>query len=130
MGGGKIFWWVVKKIFRRNNPKRVYVKPEKFRKNIERYIEMTISKYDVNRIIFIKIAAPSEKLKKSSPFLSDNVNKYNEIYEDLKNKFPQSIDTVDSLCVPNEDFFVEDGYHINRKGNELVFRSLRTILST
>lgn len=128
-GGERVFWWLVKKFFKRNNPRRVFVTLNSFKKNLENYVLESIRSYGVKKIIFIKIATPHRKLRSTSPYMEENVKLYNNVFDELKKEYPNTIEVVDSLCIQEESIFVEDGYHVNGGGNLLVFKDLKRILN-
>lgn len=119
-----LFWKLIKK-YKKRSPDVVMVTPEKFRGNVSSYFDNLINQEHVKRIIVIKIGTSgSEKLKKSSPFLRDNIEKYNHIYEEYASKSNGIVSVVDPLDSMKEEDFVEDGYHVNGKGNTKIFEEL------
>ena len=61
-------------------------------------------------------------------YQDDNViyqtDKYNHIYEEYASKSNGIVSVVDPLDSMKEEDFVEDGYHVNGKGNTKIFEEL------
>lgn len=120
----KLFWKLVKK-YKKRSPNVVMVQYDSFKKNVSQYFDELINKEHIKKIVVIKIgASQNEKLRKSSPFLKDNINKYNLVYDELAAGSNGIVSVIDPINALPEEFFVEDGYHVNSKGNEHVFNEL------
>ena len=88
------------------------------------YIERSLL-IGVEKIIFIAIPFPDNRMIKKNPLIEENVSIYNKIIEDLskKYKFIEVITPLDSRKY--NDVIFEDGYHPNPLGNNIVFNALR-----
>ena len=115
--------WLIKKI-RKRKQKNTQVSISNFQKNLINYIERSLL-IGVEKIIFIAIPFPDNRMIKKNPLIEENVSIYNKIIEDLskKYKFIEVIAPLDSRKY--NDVIFEDGYHPNPLGNNIVFNALR-----
>lgn len=121
----KIIWKTIKKFHHRDNPNIVYVKPQDFEKNILNYFSI-LQKAGVQCIIVIKIGVPGLSIRRKSPCLADNVNKYNDIFEKVSKQF-ENVVLIDPLKDGDDANYV-DGYHTNERGFQLIYDQLVQIL--
>nr|WP_314993518.1 SGNH/GDSL hydrolase family protein [uncultured Capnocytophaga sp.] len=114
---------LIKKV-RKRNKKNTQVSISNFQKNLLNYIERSLL-IGVEKIIFIAIPFPDNRMIKKNPLIEENVSIYNKIIEDLskKYKFIEVITPLDSRKY--NDVIFEDGYHPNPLGNNIVFNALR-----
>lgn len=111
------------KRFRKRNNLNVLVSPIKFRHNFESYIGRALE-ISVGMIILIKICTPGKEMVLKNPSIKENVSIYNGIIDDLEAKHA-IVRVVDPLNSDKHgDTIFEDGYHPNKIGHDLVFRSL------
>ncbi len=115
-----IFWRIIK--LRKRRVDCTYTKPSVFY-NI--YDEMLKSMIDlgVKKIVIVKIGhgAPSVVMKSNS--FNNNVDRYNQIFDNLRDKYEDNIITIDPLNIVMDDMFV-DGYHCNSRGMKAVYEEL------
>ena len=107
---------------------RVWVPLPDFKIYIEDYVKRLLDECKTKRIIIIGICTPSIELQQRSPLLAYNVEKYNSFYKDLSNKYKDKIIFINPLCNADKDLYV-DGYHANKKGNDVVLESLVRVLN-
>ena len=118
-------WRIIKLFWSRTNPKRVYVRFERFKKNVFDF-SMDCMKMGVS-LVFINIANPAEFVKRKSVCLKDNIDKYNSVFSELSSLYPDSIISVDPLSDGIETDYI-DGYHTNARGFRKVALSLIEIV--
>lgn len=116
------FFWKLVKIGGRN-PKCVDTPIDKFSADYDKLISKFINS-GVRHIFLIKIGHATESVVKKNKYINENVDKYNEIIENIKEKYRNKIDVIDPLDKIDESLFV-DGYHCNAKGMDLVFNYLK-----
>ncbi len=120
------FFLIIKKV-RTRSPKRADVSFEDFSKNINRYYNLLKKNSDFKLLVIILIGASNnENFKKKSPHFYDNIKKYNTSLSSYKN-YDDCI-VIDPLGGLPEEYFVEDGYHLNHLGNAVVFNELKKII--
>jgi lysophospholipase L1-like esterase len=122
---------VIKKIRPRKITNTI-VPPETFKKNLENYIQRSIS-CRVQKIIFLQIPYPDNSMISKNKQIEKNVSLYKNIIFDLQqsinkthSNFITAIDPLDSRLYKEAIF--EDGYHPNKKGHSLISNQLKTIL--
>jgi len=111
---------------RGRNPQFTDVSPEQFKYNIYNFAERC--KIHNIKLAIIKILRPTDLFLKKSPFIKQNIDIYNSIYEKASLDFdnitiidPIEIELdVNSLCL--------DELHINSKGHKLYFMELERYL--
>lgn len=118
----KLTYTLVKKIKSRSI-KNSDVSLIQFEHYLEVYIKRCL-KNNVSKIIFIKICTPDKKIQERSPELIQSINLFNEILEKLNRDF-NIVKLIDPLNSSNDSNIFDDGYHPNKKGNELVFKELK-----
>ena len=114
----EVAWRIVKKFYKRNNPNRVVVPFEQFKKNNRCFVENCIKIR--SKVVYISIPIPSSSLKEKSALLEQNIRKYNSVYLELSNRYPDSVYILSPLFEGASDDYVEDGYHSNAKGFKKV----------
>ncbi|OAM92789.1 Lysophospholipase L1 [Pelosinus fermentans] len=104
-----------------------YVGTEQFVANIEKISYIAHKRGIV--VAFIKIAGPGNALIESTYGVEEDIDLYNQIINMEVRKHSNTI-FVDPYEGQNlRDYLLEeDGYHLNAKGNELVFNSLVSML--
>ncbi len=112
------------KTTRKRNTANTYVSLKKFEDNLINYFERCKNQ-NIEKLIIIKIAIPSQEMVDKNPEIIKNVIKYNAVYDKLEKKYPfvNSINPLDSSKT-NEIIFT-DGYHPNAKGNTFVYSELK-----
>lgn len=120
------FFWRTIKIFFKRSSKCVYVPFDEFTKNVFEYVEILKGIESVKKIIFIKIGMPGVNPQKSSPYLTENVDKYNSVFDDVAKKNPTFVNSIMPLNIPDDAYYI-DGYHTNALGFELVYKELKDI---
>lgn len=122
------FWCVIKSAFRRS-PKRTYTSYKQFQRDLTFFLESMIES-GVSKVIFIKISKPGEMALKHSPFWYDNIVRYNEVFDELKEQYKEQVYVVDPLgSGENSDYIAQDAYHPNAKGNEKVADIITPLIS-
>jgi len=112
---------------RRRDESRAYVPADVFERNIRAYL-VRCKNQKVRRIIIIGIPYPDERMILSSPRIADSVELYNSIFVRVSHEFG-NVDVVFPLDARKwKQGIFEDGYHPNRFGHQLVFRSVASKL--
>ena len=116
------------KIFRRSSARKAYVKPEVFKLNFENYFQRALlSKIEV--IYVFKIMRAGSKYTKLNNKVQEAIIRYNKIIDELAEKY--GIVKVIDVLSENEEvdkITIEDGYHINYKGHEIVANKLISLI--
>ncbi|MCL2154727.1 MAG: hypothetical protein FWH53_03580 [Leptospirales bacterium] len=107
---------------RGRNPQFTDVSPQQFEYNIYNFAKRC--KTHNVKLAIIKILRPTDIFLKKSPFIKQNVDNYNSIYEKVSLDFDNItiIDPIDikldvnSLCI--------DELHINSQGHKLYFKAV------
>lgn len=134
----RLFWIVLERVFRgyffkiikkvrTRTPDRADVSFESFSKNINRYCNLLRKNSNFKLLVIILIGASNNvNLSNKSPFFHDNIKKYNNVLLSY-DKYDDVI-VIDPLGGLTEEYFVEDGYHLNHLGNDVVFNKLKDII--
>lgn len=113
---------LIKKL-RKRNIRNTLVPIAKFKYNLIEYLNRCdIS--NVQKVLYVLIPIPDQKMVKKNPNVSDNVNSYNEIIRNLENEF-DLLKTINSLDPEKYRYSIyEDGYHPNREGHNIIASSI------
>lgn len=108
-------------------PGNYSVKPEKFRKNLEKIIKK--AKKITSNIIFTDLRNCDESKTMPVPwrdiyYTNKNIKKYTEIIKDVCQK--QGVLFLDIEDLDNKDF--KDGLHPNANGHEKIFKQTKDFL--
>lgn len=122
----KLFWKMVK--LRPRRPSCTHTSISSF---ANKYEELICSMYEegVKYVVIIKIGHGAPSVVRKSIHFNTNVDAYNNVFVQLKDKFKERLILVDPLNQVEDDMFV-DGYHCNAKGMHAVFCDLNNVLST
>ncbi|PRY13297.1 hypothetical protein CLV24_106212 [Pontibacter ummariensis] len=120
-------WRVINTVGKRE-AKYADVLPHKFEKNLRDYFSRC-REASISKVIVIKIAQPSQNMIDKNPGITRQVDKYNSIFDKLTKEY-DFISSVDPLESGDNDLFLEDGYHLNAKGNSFVFQYLSKYFSS
>ena len=118
----RIYWRIIKFLFKRR-ASAAYVPLNQFSMNIKIFIEYLINKLHVANIIIIKIGKPDKNVLAKSPDMFSQIEKYNNVYTELGDKYCDKVSVIDPLSEGDERLYV-DGYHTNERGGQVVFESL------
>lgn len=107
---------------RGRRPEITDVSPEQFRSNIFNYAERCRSQ-NVKLIIF-KLLRPTDIFVKKSPFIKQNIDRSNSIFEEAASVF-NNITLIDPIS-PDLDInsLSLDELHVNSQGHKLFFKSI------
>lgn len=119
----KYFWKVSKKIKKRSIL-NADVDLKKFENNITNFLDRC-KILGVERCIIIKIQKPGKIMIDKNPEIIRAVNLYNTIYDNME-KIYNFVKVIDPLKDGNDDFYINDGYHVNTQGFKKVYESLIT----
>lgn len=114
-------------LFRKNGTK---VSIEKFRKNIQKIIEL--AKKFSSKIIFLGLFPVDESRSVPLPWDSNKayknelIRRYNEVIKEVcdENNVP-FIDTFEKISKLEYSSLLEDGLHPNSKGHEMIFEMVK-----
>ena len=82
----------------------------------------------VKSVIVIQIALPGKKKILKNPQISKQVKMYNKLFSDLATEF-DFLNLINPLQKGKDEYYIEDGYHLNENGAKIVYEKLDTILS-
>ena len=135
----KLFWIVLERVFHRY----LYYIVKKTKKRLPKNSDVSINDFEINislyysrlkklssfkKLIIILIGSSKKReLTIKSPYWHDNIEKYNAVLRSFK-KYKDVI-IIDPLANLDESFFVEDGYHTNDLGNNVIFNELKKIIN-
>lgn len=114
-----VFWKLVKKFFKRN-PNRVDTPIEDFEKYADSLIRNFLN-IGVKKIILLQIEPIGTLVQKKNPFWMSNIDKYNDVYRKLSEKYCENIVLISPKKEAKDDCYIKDGYHPNKKGMEMTF---------
>lgn len=103
---------------------KVYVKPPDFRTASKKLIDAAIS--NNIKVILVGIAPVSEAMKEKSYGFDENIQNYNKILKENIEGKGMFIDVYEHMN-PEEDL-LEDGFHLTRKGNDLLYKLVKNSL--
>lgn len=109
---------------RKRSKKNVYSTLDEYEKNIEKYIKRSMQ-IGVKKIFFIKIINTCDKYESINPEIEKFIEKYNNVLEKLKTRYfiLELIEPFKNRNIGN--YTLKDGYHINKKGHQVIFENLR-----
>ena len=119
------FWSIVK--MRPRSENCVFTAPSLFAIQYESMVRSMLE--TVKYVIIVKIGHGTDGVVERSTHFNDNVDKYNQIIENIQKKYSDRIIMVDPLNKVDESMFV-DGYHCNAQGMNMVFSSLNKAIET
>ena len=121
----KFYWKIIK--LRGRKPSCVETPIDVFS---TKYNELVLRfiKGGAKRIYLITIGHVAESVVKKSPYINNNVDKYNREIRQISTKYPEIVRVISPLDRVDESYFV-DGYHGNAQGMDVVYNSLKTELS-
>jgi lysophospholipase L1-like esterase len=120
----KRFWSFIKK-YKNRNIENSDVPIDRFKNNLENYFNRCITS-NVRKVIIIKICTPGLQMVSRNNGITEAVKQYNNIYDDMALKYP-ILKIVNPLFSGDDELYV-DGYHPNKKGNEMVYKCITDIL--
>lgn len=122
----QIIWKLIKR-FRKRSVRYADVSLEDYHQNLVRFLGRCET-INTEKVILIKIASPGPSFIKKNPNVPLQIRKYNEIL-DLLSKENDRVVLVDCLTEINQEFLCDDGYHLNEKGNSLLYNSLLSLFN-
>lgn len=101
-----------------NDPlKKVYTKPEIYQKNFVDFVARMKAEKEKLNMIVVPILVNEKQINEKSPNASANFQLYNSILREVcDSNGLHFLDIYPSFSV-NESWFMQDGYHLNKKGN-------------
>lgn len=113
------------KITGRNPLKKVDVKPDKFEEYLSLFIEKAKSRNPRTIITLIPIIANYEVMESKSKGFTQNIELYNSIIEKVAKETKALLTNIEPFIQrKNQLLFCSDGYHINAKGNQELYKSI------
>ncbi len=119
----KNFWKVSKKIKKRSIL-NADVNLKKFEKNITNFLDRC-KILEVEKCIIIKIQKPGKIMINKNPEIIKAVNLYNTIFDHME-KIYDFVTVINPLKDGNDDFYIIDGYHVNKIGFNKVYEELKS----
>ena len=119
------FWRLIKK-FKTRSAKNSHVSLRDFKNNLKNYLDRCVHS-QVSKVVIIEIGKPGLEMIKKNPGISPSVARYNEVLQKLSCDYT-FVNCVSPLNESQDDWYVEDGYHLNEKGFHSVFEALRKVL--
>lgn len=116
-----IFWKIIKQFTNRKS-KYADVSIKDFQTNIVKYINRC-ENLGVERIFIIKIARSGSKMIKQNPKIIKQIDLYNGVFDRVANG-KNNCTLISTLEKANDNYFLEDGYHLNEYGNKQVFEEI------
>ena len=98
--------------------KRRYVQPNDYENNIKAFVSNVSAS-----IILIKILPMTEVLYKKKPEVGKSIKLYNEIIDDICNKFDH-VKCADIGEHEVKNLTLDDGYHLNKNGHVVIKDSI------
>lgn len=118
--------WIKKHKGRR--PEYAIVQPKQFRSNLDYYFQCC-AEAGVGCVVVIAIAYPDARMISKNPGVVASIQLYNQIYRELSKKYP-FVCVVEPLneAISNSGLYGEDGYHLNEKAHEIIWRSIDPVM--
>jgi hypothetical protein len=105
--------------------RKVYTKPDKFESILDDFASR-INKVNITcKVIFLPILI-KDSMEQKSPGCISNVKLYNQILQSITERNKWMYLNIDD---ENMDFFLKDGYHLNRNGHLIVARHLEVLIN-
>ncbi len=120
-------FWQIWKAKKERLVKYAYVSILDFELNLTDYIKRC-NNLGVEKLVLIKIGSASKTLLKSNPKIVGQISSYNEVLNDLANKY-HFISVVQPFDLDSEAYTLDDGYHLNKKGGQKIAEVLYQELS-
>ena len=109
--------YLFKKKYSVRKKSNCYTSLKNFRINYENYIQRC-QEYKVKKIILILIAKPSESFKIKSPYIKEQVDKYNEVLVSLGKKYT-NVHCLDPFDDNIDSYYIDD-FHVDINGQRLL----------
>lgn len=97
----------------------------------EYYAELLITNFisiGVKKIILLEIPPVGTNVQKKNPYWMSNIQKYNDIYRQLSNKYQDHIILIAPKSQFNDSLLISDGMHPNVKGCKITFDGIDAVL--
>lgn len=112
---------------RGRNPLYTEVSPEKYRKNLENFLDRAAAL--TCRVIIIKIMEANSALKLKSPRASENIKLYNSIIDKIAAE-KEGVSVIAPLSSVDMDSISTDETHPNTHGHNAVFKEVTRALNS
>lgn len=117
------------RILRKGALLKVYVSPETFKNNLDKFIKASLAIRPTLNILLIPILGDLEKLDSISSGYYSNIQKYNKILSELENG--------NNIIVPenwmnemnSSENYCTDGYHLNEMGHLKLSQKIVNLIS-
>jgi len=107
------------------NPDYATVSLEEFKFNLLNYFNRA---NEINsHVIAIKIAPVTKQFVKKSPYINDNIKKYNIIYEEVSSENNNS-SLIEPFDIENVEKYAIDEFHVNKAGHQIIFNKIKKVL--
>ncbi|MCX8492312.1 MAG: SGNH/GDSL hydrolase family protein [Cyclobacteriaceae bacterium] len=118
-------FWKLTKRFKSRISENADVSVDQFKSNLDSYIKRCEREL-MEKLIIIKIPAPSEALLQKNPKIRESIEAYNEVINSIK--FNGQFMVIDPLRDGSNDDYIEDGYHLSKLGSQKIFNCLAPLL--
>lgn len=118
----KDFFWFISKKYKKRSQENAEVSLHKFKENIENFVQRC-KITGIDKCIFIKIQIPGQAMVKKNPEIINSITLYNEVFDQVAVKY-SFVKVLNPLFEGNQNWYVEDGYHVNKNGFQQVYNSL------
>lgn len=106
-------------------PKYSDVSPDKFRENLETYIQRAFLLNTT--IIALSISPVTSLFQQKSPHINNNINHYNALMKDLENRH-ENFKVISPLANLNFNEIAVDELHYNEVGHHIIFETLKDLI--
>jgi len=107
---------------RGRNPEFTDVSPDQFRANIFSFAERC-KNHNIKLVIF-KILRPTDLFIRKSPFIKQNIDRSNNIFEEASASF-DNITLIDPISMKHDiNVLSIDELHVNSEGHKLFFKAI------
>jgi len=119
-------WRVIKKITIRR-VRFADVSPFNFKKNLYDYFSRC-NKLGIEKLVFIKISKPGTNMIIKNKHIVSQVELYNNLIDKVSKQFA-FVELINPLEDGLDDYYISDGYHLNKNGHNQIFLKIKEVLS-
>lgn len=114
----------------KNPLKKVDVSPDKFEEYLTQFIKKVKSSNPKVTISLVPIVADYEAMETKSKGFTHNINIYNSVIEKVAENTQILLANIEAFKQNNkQQAFCSDGYHINAKGNQELYKSISQFIN-
>ncbi len=112
------------KLVKQNGRRIVYcdVTPERYERNIQNFVKRAVD-IGVQKIFLLGICQPGHLMYDRNPEIVSQVNIYNSVLKKIAAE-SNNCQFLNSIIEGCDEYYLSDGYHLSKIGNQVVYESI------